>query len=410
MLKTLLQGRLVPLVGSLLVFVGAFFLGVSGTGIVAMLVLLFLWFGFSVMGRGNSKAKGQRESVSEASEEVRREVTALSRDVEGEIAGLVGEVRDDLSRVRVLVQDAANTLQQSFSSLNTYSQAQQDVVTAVIANLHPGNGEDQPESGLSFERFAKETDEVLRHFVDHVVSVSDDCVMLVEQIEGMVHQMDRADNLLGDVKGIADQTNLLALNAAIEAARAGEAGRGFAVVADEVRSLSQRSERFNEEIRSVLGESRTDIEQAKGIVARISSKDTDFAMQSKSSVDEEMEEIKQFNEDMGQRLAEISTINKNIHQGVADAVRSLQFEDMVTQLSSSTNDKLKYLATLVSMLEENLSSFSIAEGGERDVDDLVQRLRDMRARMEREKALFRAGVNEVVEQETMNEGGVELFD
>jgi methyl-accepting chemotaxis protein len=221
--------------------------------------------------------------------------------------------------------------------------------------------------------------------------------------------MNQADNLLGDVKGIADQTNLLALNAAIEAARAGETGRGFAVVADEVRILSQRSERFNEEIRSVLGESRSDIEHARGIVTRISSKDTAFAMQSKSRVDEEMEEIKRFNEDMGQRLAEISTINQNIHQGVTDAVRSLQFEDLVTQLSSSTNDKLQYLAKLTSMIDDGLAGLSDQEDEEKGMQDFVRGLQELRSKIKQEKAAFRVGVNEVVEQETMSEGGIELF-
>jgi methyl-accepting chemotaxis protein len=77
-------------------------------------------------------------------------------------------------------------------------------------------------------------------------------MIMLEQINEISRGMPQVDDLLNDVQPIADQTNLLALNAAIEAARARGAGRVFAVVADEARKLSQRSDPFNEGIRRLL--------------------------------------------------------------------------------------------------------------------------------------------------------------
>lgn len=106
---------------------------------------------------------------------------------------------------------------------------------------------------------AKETDVTANHGTQTVIEtvaavneIANELTTVAEQIEGLNKQSEQISSIVQVIRSIADQTNLLALNAAIEAARAGEQGRGFAVVADEVRQLASRTSQATQEINNVV--------------------------------------------------------------------------------------------------------------------------------------------------------------
>jgi methyl-accepting chemotaxis protein len=267
--------------------------------------------------------------------------------------------------------------------------------------LHDKGDDPERRSG-EVESFAETTDQVLSSFVDYVVNTSANSMAMVEYIDGMVSHMNRADELLKDVKVIADQTNLLALNAAIEAARAGEAGRGFAVVADEVRKLSHRSDRFNDQIREVIGLSISDVDQARETISALASQDMNFAIQSKQKVKDMLQHLEQVNEQVEHALGDVNRIGGDIDRLVGEAVRSLQFEDIVRQTAEHCAGDIEQLR----MLSGSLKQVVHGSRGEAPFTDIIERMsvviEDVRHNRMHTKS-------SPVAQETMDEGEVELF-
>ena len=213
---------------------------------------------------------------------------------------------DNINKLQTIIADAVSNLSQSFTILSDQSSSQASITHELIDQLK--NDDDDT-------NFVEETRLVLEYFVENVTEVSRDGMNMVYTVDDIEKQMDAVNGLLAEISGIADQTNLLALNAAIEAARAGEAGRGFAVVADEVRALSRNSNNLNDKIREVVSKSKDNIAKAKEMVGDIASRDMSVAMQHKVKVDDMLNNVTEQNRFVELKLAEIQGIADHVEQG-----------------------------------------------------------------------------------------------
>lgn len=178
------------------------------------------------------------------------------------------------------------------------------------------------------------TSESVRNLVEHI----DEAEI---QVKDLAKSSGSIQGIISEIDSIANQTNLLALNAAIEAARAGEAGRGFAVVADEVRTLAVRTQSSTEEIQTMLTKLENEIQVAVNLMQKSQAK----ASQSK-------EETQLLKEDFDSITESISVItNMNIHIASAAEEQSSVTDELNRNASSIHNSAIEITSSMETSVE-----------------------------------------------------------
>lgn len=210
--------------------------------------------------------------------------------------------------------------------------------------------------------FAEQGAQVVASSRDTVARLTDQIDATAEKISTLKHSSENIGSVMEVIRSIAEQTNLLALNAAIEAARAGEQGRGFAVVADEVRSLAQKTQTSTEEIESIIvqlqraaDEAHQSMNTSMSSVQETNDTSTKVA-ESLERIRSSIDTINQMNHQIATASSEQSSVADEVSKNIT-AIHSLS--ETVSENASVISNNSAQLAEESVELSSEMASFKI---------------------------------------------------
>ncbi|WP_371316594.1 methyl-accepting chemotaxis protein [Pseudomonas sp. G1002] len=197
-----------------------------------------------------------RPIVVEGKDEPAQLLTALAT-MQANLQETIRGISESSQQLASAAEEMSSVMEQSTRGLQAQNDEIEQAATAVTqmsaaVDEVAGNAVSSAEASKASDEDSKHGHYQISETISSIQNLVDEVLGASTKAEGLAAQAQDISKVLEVIRGIAGQTNLLALNAAIEAARAGEAGRGFAVVADEVRSLAQRTQDSTEEIEQMI--------------------------------------------------------------------------------------------------------------------------------------------------------------
>ena len=255
---------------------------------------------------------------------------AVMQHAEQEFASLDSEMES----AKEVITEAVGQLYASLTGLQIHSTNQKEVLESLIAEMLQMTGSmdsDATHQSSGFQRFFQETNMVIEQFVKKIKELQNNSIQISENFTEMKSQVETITNLLNDISKITKQTDLLSLNAAIEAARAGTAGKGFAVVADEVRKLASHTSEFNSEIRDTLNRILKSMDEVGAGVAQGIDTDLSVAENSQRNLASLGNELISITTLARKHSTQITEVSEKIHTLTNEGVMAMQFEDIISQ-------------------------------------------------------------------------------
>jgi methyl-accepting chemotaxis protein len=295
-------------------------LGMLVTGITITVLLLLGWSTASSIGTALGSLLVSLKDIASGDGDLTKRIQKTSSDELGDVVDWFNQFVDKLHHsisdvvksigpLTSLSSDLGNLTSETLEISANQNRATEEVslvVDEMVSSVQAvsSNANSASEAAKQADKAAKDGREIVDKTVGSINGLAKEVERAGEVIRKLEADTENVGTILDVIKGIAEQTNLLALNAAIEAARAGEQGRGFAVVADEVRTLASRTQDSTQEIQKVIEELQTAARSAVEVMG-----------QSKQRAQTSVEQAAQTGESLAaitERVEAISEMNMQI--------------------------------------------------------------------------------------------------
>ncbi|WP_312906049.1 methyl-accepting chemotaxis protein [Stutzerimonas nitrititolerans] len=299
-------------------------------------------------GRNEVAELGQ--AFNQFAEKVRRLVS--------EVAGSTSQVAAAAEEMSAITDEFNRDVAQQRHEIEQVATAMNEM-TATVQDV-ARNAAQAAASAQAADREAQQGQQVVHETVSSIESVSVEVEHTASAIQRLEADSQSISAVLEVIRGVAEQTNLLALNAAIEAARAGEQGRGFAVVADEVRTLASRTQQSTLEIQQVIEQLQSGARNAAEVMHRGRAQVDSSVLQAQqagsslTSITSAVASISDMNTQIASAAEQQSAVSDEISQNV---VNINQVADRVTESASQTAQASSQLAHLAAGLQSLVGQF-----------------------------------------------------
>jgi methyl-accepting chemotaxis protein len=275
-------------------------------------------------------AKGEGDLTLRLSEEGNDELKQIAHHFNAfidKIQKVIISVSHSVDESSRLAQNMSTIAQQANQISSNVQAETENVATAInemsmTASEVASNAQLAADSTHHADKEADKSANVVDSAMKKISELSSELAATEEVAKGLQVSSSKIGQILDVIVGIADQTNLLALNAAIEAARAGEAGRGFAVVADEVRTLASRTQASTSEINLIIDAIRSAIDSVNASVARAKVKSSETVNETQQvvvaleNIKSSIEQISQMNVQIAAATEEQSTVIGELNMNI----------------------------------------------------------------------------------------------